>query len=151
MPIHHLTHNFLHIHAEFFFLPEIFINSNRFDYSSSQLGEKVDDVILPPWAHGSAAEFVRLNRAALESRYVSEHLHEWIDLIFGFKQRGPAAREAQNLFVEVVYGEVDVEAIEDDFERSALISQVENFGLAPFCIFKKPLVYWFIGFLNIEH
>ena len=69
---------------------------------------------------------------------MSEHLHEWIDLIFGFKQRGPAAREAQNLFVEVVYGEVDVEAIEDDFERSALISQVENFGLAPFCIFKKP-------------
>ena len=28
-------------------------------------------------------EFIRLHRAALESDFVSQHLHEWIDLIFG--------------------------------------------------------------------
>jgi hypothetical protein len=27
---------------------------------------------------------------------VSEHLHEWIDLIFGFKQRGAEAAAAAN-------------------------------------------------------
>ena len=43
-------------------------------------------------------EFIRLHRAALESDYVSQHLHEWIDLIFGCKQQGPAAVEAVNLF-----------------------------------------------------
>lgn len=49
---------------------------------------QVDNVILPPWAKGSAREFIRRHREALESDYVSENLHHWIDLIFGCKQRG---------------------------------------------------------------
>ena len=47
----------------------------------------VNDVRLPPWAR-DAFEFVRLNREALESDQVSDHLNEWIDLIFGSKQLG---------------------------------------------------------------
>lgn len=49
---------------------------------------QVGDVVLPPWAKGSAREFIRKHREALESDYVSENLHHWIDLIFGYKQRG---------------------------------------------------------------
>ena len=49
---------------------------------------QVDEVILPPWAKGSAREFIRRHREALESDYVSDNLHHWIDLIFGYKQRG---------------------------------------------------------------
>ena len=47
----------------------------------------VNDVELPPWA-SSAHEFVRVNRQALESEFVSCQIHQWIDLIFGYKQRG---------------------------------------------------------------
>lgn len=49
---------------------------------------KVGDVFLPPWAKGSAREFIRKHREALESDFVSENLHHWIDLIFGYRQRG---------------------------------------------------------------
>lgn len=41
-------------------------------------------------------DFLQKNKAALESSYVSEHLHEWIDLIFGYKQKGSEAVGAHN-------------------------------------------------------
>lgn len=41
-----------------------------------------DCVKLPPWAE-NPVDFVHKHRMALESEYVSAHLHEWVDLIFG--------------------------------------------------------------------
>lgn len=61
--------------------------AHRYKFGTCQgAAEPVNDVELPPWAKGSAHEFVRLHREALESDHVSAHLHEWIDLIFGEKQ-----------------------------------------------------------------
>jgi factor associated with neutral sphingomyelinase activation len=50
---------------------------------------------LPPWAKDSK-DFLSKNRLALESQYVSNNLHLWIDLIFGSKQRGAQAVESNN-------------------------------------------------------
>jgi len=57
-------------------------NESGLNFGVKQKGEPIDDVILPPWARGSAEEFIRINRMALESEYVSLHLHHWIDLVF---------------------------------------------------------------------
>lgn len=44
---------------------------------------RLDSVNLPPWAN-SPVDFIHKHRKALESEFVSAHLNEWIDLIFGY-------------------------------------------------------------------
>jgi hypothetical protein len=80
---------------EFFCNPVFLRNENSLEFRS-QDGIPVVDVALPPWARNSADEFIRINRLALESEYVSQNLHHWIDLIFGYKQRGVEALKALN-------------------------------------------------------
>lgn len=70
---------------------------------------QLGDIVLPPWAKQDTREFIRAHRLALECDYVSQHLHQWIDLIFGCKQNGPAAIEAVNVFHHLFYeGNVDI-------------------------------------------
>jgi hypothetical protein len=81
-------------------------------------------VALPPWAH-SPEHFLQLQRAALESPTVSRSLHHWVDLVFGAKQRGPAALEADNVFYHLTYeGAVNIGAVDNPVERKALVTQV---------------------------
>lgn len=124
---------------EFFSFPDFLRNSNNFDLGCTQNGEQVGDVILPNWAKGDANEFIRVHREALECKYVSENLHNWIDLIFGYKQKGPAAVSAQNLFIHLTYeGEVNIDDIADPMLRDSTISQINNFGQTPARLFPKP-------------
>ncbi|XP_022633032.1 BEACH domain-containing protein B isoform X2 [Vigna radiata var. radiata] len=123
---------------EFFYMPEFLVNSNSYHFGVKQDGEPILDVGLPPWAKGSPEEFIRRNREALESEYVSSNLHHWIDLVFGYKQRGKPAVEAANIFYYLTYeGAVDLETMEDDMQRAAIEDQIANFGQTPIQIFRK--------------
>jgi hypothetical protein len=114
---------------EWFTTPEMFLNLNNFNLGKTQDGTPVNNVELPPWANGSAHTFVRIHREALESEYVSAHLNDWIDLIFGYKQRGPAAVEACNVFYYLTYaGSVDRSLIHDEALRKATELQIAHFG-----------------------
>ena len=123
---------------EFFYLPDFLINENKFDLGMKQNGERLDDAILPPWAKGSPHEFIRANREALECDYVSSRLHEWIDLIFGYKQQGPEATQAINTYHPFFYeGNVDIFSITDPLQRNATIGFINNFGQIPKQLFKR--------------
>nr|XP_043606677.1 BEACH domain-containing protein B isoform X1 [Erigeron canadensis] len=123
---------------EFFYMPEFLVNSNSYHFGVKQDGEPLHDVGLPPWAKGSPEEFISMNREALESEYVSSNLHHWIDLVFGYKQRGKPAVEAANIFYYLTYeGAVDLETMEDELQRSAIEDQIANFGQTPIQIFRK--------------
>ncbi|XP_022079256.1 neurobeachin-like protein 1 [Acanthaster planci] len=123
---------------EFFYMPEFLENRNNFDLGYLQTGERVNDVILPNWA-SSPEDFINKHRQALESEHVSANLHHWIDLIFGYKQKGPAAIEALNVFYYCTYeGAVDLDAIKDPLEREAVEGMINNFGQTPCQLLKEP-------------
>ncbi|CAL1269910.1 unnamed protein product [Larinioides sclopetarius] len=83
---------------EFFFLPEFLTNQNGFDFGVRQSGIRVNDVLLPPWCKQNPRLFILIHRQALESETVIKNIHNWIDLIFGYKQTGEAAMKAINVF-----------------------------------------------------
>jgi len=114
------------------------VNYQKLDLGLRQNGKRVNDVKLPKWAKDSK-DFLRINRQALESNYVSENLHHWIDLIFGYKQQGEEAVKADNVFHYLTYeGAVNLDAIMDPVEKNALKLQINEFGQTPKQIFKIP-------------
>ncbi|XP_055373526.1 neurobeachin-like protein 1 isoform X2 [Condylostylus longicornis] len=124
---------------EFFYFPEFLKNMNKFDLGVLQITkEKVDDVILPRWA-STPEEFIEIHRRALESEYVSQNLHHWIDLIFGYKQKGLRAVEALNVFYYCSYeGAVDLDKIKNPIEREAIEGMINNFGQIPSQLLREP-------------
>mmetsp|Transcript_14284 Transcript_14284/g.17989 ORF Transcript_14284/g.17989 Transcript_14284/m.17989 type:complete len:167 (+) Transcript_14284:1131-1631(+) len=86
--------------------PAFLTNQLRLDMGVRSNGKRVDDIKLPKWA-STPTEFLVKNREALESDYVSENLHLWIDLIFGSKQ---CSIEDLNVFHPVTYqGRINLE------------------------------------------
>ncbi|CAH1724102.1 unnamed protein product [Aphis gossypii] len=123
---------------ELFFLPEMLSNDNEYKLGHQEDGTSVDNVELPPWAT-SPEEFIRINRMALESEFVSCQLHQWIDLIFGYKQRGPEAIRASNVFYYLTYeGSVDMDTITDPIMREAIENQIRCFGQTPSQLLMEP-------------
>eukprot|EP00980_Cylindrotheca_fusiformis_P016230 scaffold4825_cov132-Cylindrotheca_fusiformis.AAC.7 len=124
---------------EWYCNPGFLKNGNKFKLGTSQEGEVLGDVVLPPWAKGSPETFVEVLRNALESDICSEMLPDWIDLIFGRKQQGPEAIAANNVFFYLTYyGSVDVAAIKDDALRQATELQIAHFGQCPMQLFVRP-------------
>lgn len=125
---------------EFYFMPEFLLNVNGYDFGKKEsTGKAVNNVELPPWAQEDPKIFIAKQREALESPYVSEHLHAWIDLVFGYKQQGSAAIEAANVFHHLSYhGAKDLDEIEDARQKLVYLHTIRYFGQTPRQVFQKP-------------
>ncbi|XP_054598626.1 neurobeachin isoform X4 [Nothobranchius furzeri] len=123
---------------EFYYLPEMFVNSNGYHLGLREDGNMICDVDLPAWAK-KPEDLVRINRMALESEFVSCQLHQWIDLIFGYKQRGPEAVRTLNVFHHLTYeGSVSLDSITDLLLREATEAQIQSFGQTPSQLLIEP-------------
>ncbi|EAY14123.1 Beige/BEACH domain containing protein [Trichomonas vaginalis G3] len=124
--------NFRELCPEFFFCPEFLMNLNGFDLGKFN-EQKVDDVTLPKWCK-SAAEFVYMNRRALESEFVSMSINNWIDLIWGVKQRHP-----DNLYKQEMYSDVwDKHPNISQEEKDSIEAVLTNVGQIPPQLFTEP-------------
>lgn len=123
---------------EWFCFSNMFNNINNINLGTTQRGFKIDNVVLPKWAK-SAEDFIYKHRLALESEYVSKHLNEWIDLIFGYKQSGVEGEKVYNIYNPFCYEEnFDLDKLylynKTAFEKISVM--VDNFGQCPIKLFK---------------
>ncbi|CAK75939.1 unnamed protein product (macronuclear) [Paramecium tetraurelia] len=130
--------DFRELIPEYFYFPEFLKNINKIQFGIRQNSEVVDDVVLPPWAE-SCEEFIEINRKALESYFVSEKLHNWINLIFGPYSQGEEARKKDNLYhwltYESCWQSLDKLPYQD---KMGYLTQIQSFGQVPFQLFTKP-------------
>lgn len=129
---------------EFFYCPEFLLNLENSNFGVQQTGNRVHNVKLPLWSYkpldnSNPYNFIKMHREFLEGEYVSENINNWIDLIFGYKQRGREAVNNLNTFFYLTYEDgIDLEKLENERFRVCYESQIIHFGQTPKQIFLKP-------------
>ena len=122
----HNLGDFKELIPEFFECSEFLINVEGAEIRNA---ETIPNVKIPTWAQ-DYQDFIEINRQALESDIVSENLHHWIDLIFGYKQI-----DQNNSFFDEAYG------INEDYhpmQKEAYLLIAEEFGVCPVQLFSEP-------------
>jgi hypothetical protein len=125
---------------EFYYLPEFFANMNAVAFPRPSSGPPVDSVALPRWAP-TPEDFVFKLRRALESPTVSQHLHEWLDLIWGVRRTGPGAAERFFALPELTFSFRRELFTGDPMLLRAITDQMHTCGTAParlFADFHEP-------------
>lgn len=120
-------------------LPEMYKNNFSVNFGVTQENTRVDSVKLPSWANEDPYYFTYKMRELFEHDEVSLNIGNWIDLIFGYKQKGEAAVEACNLYPSITYENgIDINKPENQEILNSLTVQAYNYGQCPTQLFTDP-------------
>ena len=125
---------------EFFYFPEMFYNSNKLNLGmvTTSEGEKpCNDVLMPNWANGDGYLFISKHKELLESPVISDNINNWIELIFGIKQKGETAKKIHNLFAKESYEEYEENYKKSNNDEKTLLCKFTEFGVTPSQLFKS--------------
>ena len=149
---------------EFYFLPELFLNINKLNFGKinidnylgaityyNELNEKngkqnkiiIDDVLLPGWCKDNPYIYIIKSRELLENNNIC-NINPWIDLIFGYTQRGKPAQQVGNIFLSSSYDGVINNRIKDgeilkNRNESEFKMRLFELGVNPTKVFDKKL------------
>lgn len=130
--VKHETDDVRELIPEFYSLPEFLLNINGLEFGEDQQKQKISNVKMLE----NPYSFVYNLRKFLELS-ASEMISKWIDLIFGFKQRGEKAAQFQNLYQKFCYDNYCQEKIiRNEEEREAFETQMYFYGQIPFQLFQ---------------
>lgn len=125
--------------SESIVLPEMYRNNLKVNFGVTQENIRVDAIKLPNWANQDPYYFTCMMKELFENKNTSDGIHKWIDLIFGFKQRGEAAIDSINLYPSITYEDgVDMDNPDNQAIKGSLVVQAYNYGQCPTQIFNEP-------------
>ena len=138
---------------ELFYFPEMFYNINNLNLG--ELSENLDgaikeennsnkkvivnDVEMPKWSNNNGYIFIQKHRELLESPEISDKINEWFNIIFGSKQKGPAAKKINNLFLAQTYDDFEEEYNKSTIEEKINQYRMVEFGVTPNQVFKNDI------------
>ena len=121
---------------DIFNIPEIFININKFEFGLNSEKKNINNVNIPLWGH-SPRIFCLILKKALESQIVSLNINNWIDLIFGSKQKGKLAEKYYNVLRDVCSRFNPEKDCENENELEQKINEICEMGINPKQLFTK--------------
>ena len=135
-----LTEKFQELIPQLFYLPELYIKINHiFEGDNEDNIEPIKDYILPQWSKNDPRKFVLMLKKIIENKKVSQNLNSWIDIIFGYKQKGPNAIKALNIYRNACYPPTksELEKMSENKELEAHMYEKEELGCVGKQLFTK--------------
>lgn len=130
---------------EFFCAPEIFMNYNDFDFGNyinqnNEVEFRVNHVFLPKWCQEyegkNAYTFVYKFRKLLEHQKISNLIHGWFDIIFGYKLQ---SQEANNSYLQESSEDFESTFINLPDEEKEYKIRTSEFGVCPSKLFSSAV------------